>query len=167
MKGTVLALVVVVMILVVLVAVAKASTNRTGSVKYLLRPLMTARELEFFGSLRSALPEAVIHAQVAMSALVDVKSSRISDRNRFDRKVFDFVVCKHDGAVLYAVELDDRSHGRASARKRDAVKDEIAAAVGLRLIRYKSVRVDAASLRLDFDRAAAGGDVGARKEPTL
>jgi hypothetical protein len=120
-----------------------------GSVKYVRRSLMTAREFEFFGALRDTLPDAVIHSQVAMAALVDVRGGSRSLRNTFDRKIFDFVVCRADGHVLYVVELDD--HRGEAARRRDSTKDEIALAAGLRIVRYQSVRTDAQNLRRDYD----------------
>jgi hypothetical protein len=123
----------------------------SGSVSYVRRNLMTARELEFFDALRSALPEATIHSQVAMAALIDVKGGNRSSRNSFDRKIFDYVVCAANGLVLYAIELDDRSHSGDASRRRDAVKDEIAKSAGLRVVRYQSVRTDAQVLRRDYD----------------
>jgi len=133
----------------------KASAAKSGTpVRYNLRDLMTPREREFIGLLRLALPDAEIHAQVAMGALVEVVGGRKAERNRFDRKVLDYVVCSSTGAVLYAIELDDRSHSSESAKKRDAVKNEICAAAGLKLMRYSSIRVDASVLRADFERVA-------------
>lgn len=126
--------------------------KRGGPVRYRLRNLMTAREREFIGLLRLALPDAEIHAQVAMGALVEVVGGSKAARNRFDRKVLDYVVCSSAGVLLYAIELDDRSHLSESAKRRDAVKNEICAAVGLKLVRYSSVRVDASTLRADFER---------------
>jgi very-short-patch-repair endonuclease len=116
---------------------------------------MTARELEFFRLLCTALPDATIHSQVAMAALVDVKGGNRSSRNAFDRKIFDYVVCRPDGSVLYVVELDDRSHSGDASRRRDAVKDEIAKSAGLRLVRYQSVRTDPQVLKRDFDAMQA------------
>ena len=124
-----------------------------GAVRYSLRSLMTAREREFIRLLRLALPDAEIHAQVAMGALVEVVGGGRAARNRFDRKVLDYVVCSSAGVLLYAIELDDRSHLSESAKKRDAVKNEICAAAGLKLVRYSSVRVHASILRSDFEHA--------------
>lgn len=127
--------------------------KRGGSVRYSLRGLMTAREREFIRLFRLALPDAEIHAQVAMGALVEVVGGGRAARNRFDRKILDYVVCSSAGAILYAIELDDRSHLSESAKKRDAVKNEVCAAAGLRLVRYSSVKVHASVLRSDFEHA--------------
>ncbi|MFM0040940.1 DUF2726 domain-containing protein [Paraburkholderia sediminicola] len=129
----------------------QAKRRAGGPVDYLLRPLLTARETAFLADLWAALPEAVIHVQVAMSALIEVKGGNRAARNKLDRKVFDFAVCSANGDVLYVVELDDCHHSPHSARGRDATKDAIASAAGLRLIRYESGKVDAATLRSDFE----------------
>jgi very-short-patch-repair endonuclease len=147
--------------MVVFLLVAGGAKGKVKSLKdddskrYVRRRLMTAREFEFFGSLRAALPEAVIHSQVAMAALIDVEGGKRAARNSFDRKIFDFVVCRADGDVLYVIELDDKSHGSANARRRDSVKDSIAGAVGLRVVRYRSASIDSAVLRRDFDSLSA------------
>lgn len=133
--------------------------RKSSLVSYASRPLMTPREREFFVLLRGALPaDAEIHAQVSMGALIAVAKGARSERNRFDRKVLDFVVCAAGGLVLYAVELDDHSHAGKSAQRRDAVKSDICAAAGLRLVRYQSVRTDASLLLADFQRFAGVGD---------
>jgi len=144
-----LVLIFLLMALVVLVASIRKG-KRELRPEYVRRELLTSREFEFFRRLRVALPTAVVHAQVAMSALIDVKGAGKAGRNRFDRKVFDFVICTDAGRVLYVVELDDRSHASAAARKRDRVKDEIAQAVGLRVIRYGSLNTSVEVLQRDF-----------------
>lgn len=137
----------------------KQGRGASSSVSYARRPLMTAREREFFVLLRGALPTDVeIYAQVSMGALIDVAKGARSDRNRFDRKVLDFVVCRAGGLVLYVVELDDRSHAAKSAQYRDTAKNDICAAAGLPLVRYQSVRTDAAVLLADFQRHAGVTD---------
>lgn len=133
---------------------ARVSGGKPGS-PYFRRQLMTAREKEFLSVFRAAVPEAVVHSQVAMAALIDVRGRR-SARNRFDRKIFDFVICSHDADVLYVIELDDRSHLTDAARYRDSVKDDVAAGAGLPLVRYCSVRVPADVLRSDFQRLGGG-----------
>jgi len=115
----------------------------------------TTAQLVWILAPRLPEPEAVVHSQVAMAALIDVRGRR-SARNRFDRKIFDFVICSHDADVLYVIELDDRSHLTDAARYRDSVKDDVAAGAGLPLVRYCSVRVPADVLRSDFQRLGGG-----------
>jgi hypothetical protein len=120
---------------------------------YRSRSLMTAREREFFALLRKALPDVHIFPQVAMSAVIDSNSKGYAVRNRFDRKVFDYVVCSESCDLLYVIELDDRSHLSESSRKRDAVKNEICALAGVQLLRYPSVKIDCVTIQADFDKA--------------
>lgn len=58
-------------------------------------------------------------------------------RNKIDRKHVDFVLCDPQTmTVIAAVELDDASHGSASAQKRDADKDKACRDAGLQLLRF-------------------------------
>jgi len=135
------------------VASPKIQEKFSLSFDYRSRSLMTAREREFFTLLRKALPGVHVFPQVAMSAVIDSDSKGYAVRNRFDRKVFDYVVCSESCDLLYVIELDDRSHLSESARKRDAVKNEICALAGVQLLRYPSVKVDCATLQADFEKA--------------
>ena len=100
------------------------------------RPLMTAREREVISMIETAVPHCRVHAQVAMAAIVDctgglTRAQRASTRNRFDRKIVDFVLeDRASGDVLAIVELDDRTHSTA----KDRARDEIAARAGYRTI---------------------------------
>jgi hypothetical protein len=142
--------------IVVFAAVGKSKPKALAH-RFIRRGLMTPRELEFFERLRGQLPDVLIHPQVAMSAVVDVKGGTRAGRNVFDKKVLDFVVCDRFGNVLYAIELDDKSHASASARRRDVVKDDVAKAAGLHLLRYSSIKTPAEQLRRDFE-AVVGRD---------
>ena len=101
------------------------------------RRLMTSRERDVISMIETAVPHCRVHAQVAMAALVDctgglTRAQRASTRNRFDRKVVDFVLeDRSSGDVLAIVELDDRTHSAA----KDRARDEITAAAGYRTIR--------------------------------
>jgi very-short-patch-repair endonuclease len=126
-------------LMVFLVAVLALATKlrgiRTLPVKG--RPLMTAREREVISMIETAVPHCRVHAQVAMAAIVDcngglTRAQRASIRNRFDRKIVDFVLeDKSSGNVLAIVELDDRTHSAT----RDRARDEITRAAGHRTIR--------------------------------
>ncbi len=104
------------------------------------RAFVTGNEREFFDRLCSALPEFYVFPQVAMSALLDVSVSRghkdyWAERDRFSRKVCDFVVCRrNDMLPLLVVELDDKTHDF----KKDAGRDDLLAQAGLRTLRFWS-----------------------------
>lgn len=145
--------------IVIIVAGVKPAGRRVRSklrrtYYYERKELMTAREKLFYATLCEALPEARVFPQVAMSAVIGVIGDSFAARNRFDRKIFDFVICSSAGDLLYVIELDDKSHLSASARWRDSVKNDVSAAAGLVLLRYPSVKVDQGKLQADFERAA-------------
>ena len=78
---------------------------------------------------------------------------------KVSQKHVDFVICDVDTLrPLAAVELDDRSHDTAKAKRADAEKDAALAAAGLPLVRFRSAgryRLDVVKGRLD-DAIAAG-----------
>ncbi|EHP44184.1 hypothetical protein OR16_04372 [Cupriavidus basilensis OR16] len=117
---------------------------------------MTERELQFFRVLREALPQAQVFSQVSMSAIVETRSKGKEGqaaRARFSQKYVDYVICSPNCRVLYVIELDDRSHNSARAKKADATKDEILAKAGIPLRRYSSVKTEVATLAADFQQA--------------
>lgn len=99
------------------------------------KQILTNREQQMFLMLSSALPECVVLAQVAFSALVTADSWEF--RNRFNRKVADFVLCSKNMNVIAVIELDDRSHiGREHHdRERDAMLKQ----AGYTTIRYPQI----------------------------
>lgn len=142
--------------LAVLVLSAFVKSRNTGGRKATgvlaaKRPL-TDREQAMYFRLRDTLPECVILAQLAFSALLSSKDR--PTRATFDRKVADFVVCSKAFEVIAIIELDDDSHrGR---EKQDAARDELLAKAGYAVHRFKNVPDGAAVLKA----LAAGG--GAR-----
>jgi very-short-patch-repair endonuclease len=113
------------------------------------RPL-TAFEQQMYGALVTALPECVILAQVAFSALLTTDGQ--SHRNRFDRKVADFVVCSRRMTPIAVIELDDSSHRNKSAA--DAQRDAMLRNAGLTTLRYQSIPA-AEAIRHDIEQVLA------------
>lgn len=149
MSDFVLALIVVLIVaLAALILKAKLAGGRPLPVR--ARRLMTAREREVILLIEDAVPHCRVHAQVAMGALIDcnkglARQQRTAVRNKFDRKVIDFVLeDRSSGDVLALVELDDRSHDGT----KDRARDEITPAAGYRTIRLPAdKRPDRASVR--------------------
>lgn len=97
--------------------------------------LLTKNESTMFNRLVESLPDAVVLAQVSFGALLNAKTK--AARNRFDRKVADFVVCNRAHQVVAVIELDDSSHhGRES---QDAARDQLLTEAGYRVIRYTHI----------------------------
>jgi len=109
------------------------------------RPL-TNREQSMYFRLQEVLDGRIVLAQVAFSALL--KTSLQKDRNRFDRKVADFVICDKTFEVLAIIELDDASHNGRAAQ--DLKRETLLTDAGYRVIRYRNVP-DVATLQKDFN----------------
>src|SRR5262249_27946649 len=92
-----------------------------------------------------ALPDHVVLAQVAFSALLTARSTGV--RNTFDRKVADFVICSKAFEILGVVELDDATH--REKRDGDAKRDALLQEAGYKVVRYANVP-DAAEVARDF-----------------
>lgn len=111
---------ILVLALALLLALARAPVTQVVA-----KPLLTAREREALLELERTFPQFRIYPQVAMGALVQVKkglsrSAGAAMRNRFDRKIVDFVLeDRNTGEVFALVELDDRTHDAAEDRRRD------------------------------------------------
>ena len=104
---------------------------------YYPKKVITNFESKLFFQLKIAFPEPsyYILAQVAFTALIT--SQDIHVRNKFNRKVTDFVVLNKQLEVLAIIELDDPSHLGQEAR--DAARDAMFHDAGYRVIRYTSI----------------------------
>ena len=100
---------------------------------------MTAHELVLYKKLTSLLQSSQysVLSQVSMGAMIKTRSglSRSesqSARNRYDRKIVDFVIIDGNGKTKLIIELDDSSH----ISSRDADRDKLTASAG-----YKTERL--------------------------
>lgn len=134
---------------VLVAAVIPKKGKGTKEVPRARKPL-TDREQAMYFKLQSALPEHVVLAQVALSALLEAKS--VATRNTFDRKIADFVVCSKAFEVLAIVELDDASH--KTKRAKDAERDHLLQKAGYKTLRFQNV-ADAADIKAAFAKAIA------------
>lgn len=124
--------------MVALVVVAAATVQKGGmgsSEKPRRRWVLSKNEAAMYHRLVQALPDKVIFAQVSFGALLTARSR--GARNRFDRKIADFVVCDKAMQVLAIVELDDGSHRGREAK--DTARDRLLQDAGYRVIRYPRV----------------------------
>lgn len=127
---------------------AKRQTARSRAPLRLHRkPVMTAREQQMYHLLQTALPECTVLAQVAFSALVTAQGR--TNRNRFDRKVADFVLCSQQLNVIAIIELDDSSH--AGRERQDQERDAMLRLAGYVTLRYANFPTKQA-LRADIEQ---------------
>lgn len=123
--------------LLLAIAIGIALTTRTQRAHAPIRARLplTKREQPMYFRLRDTFPEEIVLAQVAFSALLDTR--RRATRNRFDKKVADFVLCSRAFEVLAVIELDDSSHDTKRARDRE--RDAMLTAAGYRVLRFATV----------------------------
>jgi hypothetical protein len=113
---------------------------RTGARRwpfYVRKPLSQPEQVLYHRLIR-AMPEHIVLAQVQVSRVLGVKKGfRFHEwNNRINRLSYDFVVCGKDSTVIAAIELDDKSHERASRARTDDKKNKATADAGLRLVRW-------------------------------
>lgn len=104
---------------------------------YAKRPL-TQPEQILYWRLVKALPEHMVLAQVQCSRVLGVKRGFkfYEWNNRISQLSYDFVICKKDGSVIAAIELDDKTHDSAKQAERDARKQRATEAAGVILVRW-------------------------------
>lgn len=99
------------------------------------KKLLTEREQPMFFRLQQAFPDDVVLSQVSFSALLTAKD--MPTRQRFNRKVADFVVATKAFEVLAVIELDDASHRGREVQ--DSRRDSMLEQAGYRVLRFKHV----------------------------
>lgn len=124
-------IIVVVIALLAAITQSKKSTKTYDPVK--AKRVISMNEQSMFNRLRGALPQHIVLAQVAFSALIT--SRGYASRSRFNRKVADFVVLDKAYNVVAVVELDDNSH--KGQEHKDAGRDALLQEAGYTVIRYK------------------------------
>ncbi|NHB57920.1 DUF2726 domain-containing protein [Acinetobacter sp. 194] len=111
---------------------AETTTNKR---EYYSKPVITRFETKMFQRLKQAFPDHHILAQVAFSSLIT--SDYMPTRNKFNRKVTDFVILNHHLDVICIIELDDPSH--TGKEDEDAKRDAMLNEAGYRVVRYDHI----------------------------
>ena len=106
---------------------------------YYAKTTLSQPEQVLYHRLAAALPEHIVLAQVQLSRVLGVKKGFDFNawNNRINRMSYDFVVCEKDFRVIAIIELDDKSHEKASRIEADAKKERATAAAGIPLIRWR------------------------------
>jgi len=139
-KVLILALVVLAVIVVALVVLKRRASSGTSDAPwpfYAKRPLSQPEQV-LYHRLVTAMPECIVLAQVQLSQVLGVKKGFNFHEwnNRINRLSLDFLVCRKDSTVVAAVELDDKTHEKASRVEADAKKDKALSAAGVALVRW-------------------------------
>jgi hypothetical protein len=109
---------------------------------YAKKPL-TQPEQVLYWRLVKALPDQMVLAQVQCSRVLGVKRGfKFNEwNNRINRMSYDFVICKKDGSVVAAIELDDKSHESSRRAETDAKKQRATEAAGILLVRWNVAKM--------------------------
>ena len=104
--------------------------------------LLTPEELRFYMVLSECINNrAIIFVQIRLADIFAVKKNIDKKEyhgklNRITSKSIDFVICEKETLkILFAIELDDKSHERESRKQRDAFVNKLFADNELPLIR--------------------------------
>ncbi|MDN5512743.1 DUF2726 domain-containing protein [Acinetobacter sp.] len=103
--------------------------------KFFPKRVITHFESKMFIRLKEAFPQHHILAQVAFSALITNNNFKI--RNKFNRKVTDFVLLNQKLEVVAIIELDDPSH--IGKEQEDAERDSMLHEAGYQVYRYTDI----------------------------
>jgi len=114
--------------------------SRNDLAKISLKPLLTPTELKFSYLLEEAMPELRVMYQVAVyqTIKIDEGPEKLKIWNKLSRLTFDFVLINKESKIVAVIELDDKSHLRASSVKRDQKKDELMKFLGKPLLRFQA-----------------------------
>lgn len=117
---------------------------------YAKKPL-TQPEQVLYHRLVSALPDHIVLAQVQLSRILGVKQGNNFHEwnNRINRMSLDFVICGKDSSIIAAIELDDKTHEKASRKEADDKKNKALSSAGVKLVRWQvNALPDDAAIRL-------------------
>jgi len=134
-------LVLLAVVAAVLVMLKRRGSSGSGDAPwpfYAKKPL-TQPEQVLYHRLVAAMPECIVLAQVQLSRVLGVKKGFSFNEwnNRINRMSLDFVVCLKDSTIVAAVELDDKTHEKASRVEADAKKEKALSAAGVALVRWQ------------------------------
>ena len=106
---------------------------------YTKKDVMTASELKLYERLVSAFPDYLVLSQVQLSRAIEAPPSEKSLKwfRTISQMSLDFVLCDTSSNPVCVIELDDKTHLRAEAIKRDAKKDKALGAAGIPIVRIK------------------------------
>ena len=101
------------------------------------KPFWQPSELAMFRRLSEALPEHIILSEVGYQAFLSAGQDRSLEARIKTRRV-DFLILEQDGGIVAAIELDGGSHDNDEAAAKDHFKNQLFAAAGVRLVRWRA-----------------------------
>lgn len=113
---------------------AEKKQNRNGETPIIAKKLLTDHEKVLFNQLIQ-LPNCHVFVQVSLAAFLHTNGWKT--RNRFIRKIADFVVTDSNLNILAVIELDDKSHDNKV--EADMARDKMIQTAGYKTLRYRKM----------------------------
>lgn len=140
---------------------ADSTVERAAELAFQVRAdFLSDAELAFFRAVEVATSGRFrVFPKVNLGDVFYSPTRSIGDWNRINTKHVDFLLWDRDTrSPVLGIELDDSSHAKAQAAKRDALKDAAFAGAGLPLLRIPTrAAYSAEELRASIDAALAAG----------
>jgi hypothetical protein len=102
--------------------------------------LLNSTEQKLFHTLKTALPDQHVLAQVRLADIIEVDAPQHRKQqwlNGIISKSVDFVICDGKFNVLACVELDGPTHQQSHRQNADNDKDTALKAAGIKIIRWE------------------------------
>ena len=109
------------------------------------RAPLNDRERVLYWRLREMMPGDIVLSQVGLSRILRVRAGhdfRIWFK-RINRMTIDFLICRADGTIVAAIELDDAAHGEAEREIADRRKTKALESAGIRVLRLREMPTEA------------------------
>jgi hypothetical protein len=129
----------VLVVIGILKRAGEARRETSGDFPFYGKKPLSEPEQTLYFRIREAMPDCIVLAQVALPALVGVRSGNNfrAAFNRIASKYLDFVVCLPDFTVVAVIELDDMSHARPDRVRADTTKNTALRLAGHPILRFK------------------------------
>lgn len=135
-------------IFLILVKHKYPNSSSDNQYNYIARKsLMTQNEFKFYTTLKqTVISKYDVMTHVRLIDLVRINESdtrrKIVAKNKVKSKHVDFILIDPaDGAMKYAIELDDYTHNYKNAQKNDDFKNALFELIGIPLVRFNSSNV--------------------------
>lgn len=116
--------------------------NKTYKATYAKKELLTNNEKYFYNDLKSVAKDLnlCVLAKIRLADLIEIVNSKDNREyyslfGRIKSKHIDFALADEDLKIKLIIELDDKSHLKKSAIKRDKFKDEVLTKCGYTILR--------------------------------
>lgn len=109
---------------------------------YKAKLLLTKSEYTFFKTLQKILDndKFIICPKVRLEDFIDVtdKQEIFKYRGYIKSRHVDFLICDNNLHILFAIELDDKTHNSEKAKNTDEFKNKLFEKIGIKLYRIKT-----------------------------